>query len=235
MSIFKFKKFDIEQDGCAQKVGTDSMVLGAFVDHIKPKTILDIGTGNGILALMMAQKFENALITAVEIQEECAEVAQSNFRNSRFKNRLDTINADVNDFEASENFDLIVSNPPFFKNATPSSKIERTMARHQSSLNLEQLLRFAINNLSFNGAIWLVLPEERSLEIIDKATGSGLKLSRRIRVFGKPSVHKRDILVFVKTGNSINPVLETFTIRTSNGAYTDEYKSKTIEFHHSRL
>lgn len=235
MSIFKFKKFDIEQSGCAQKVGTDSMVLGAFVDHKNPKRILDIGTGNGVLALMMAQKFENALIFGVEIQEKCAEVARINFKNSQFKNQLNVVSSDINDFEVSEKFDLIISNPPFFENATPSVRMERTTARHQSSLKLNQLLGFAANNLSLNGVLWLILPEETSVNLIEEATVSGLKLSRRIKIFGKPTKHKRDILVFVKTNSYVRAARETFTIRSSSGVYTDEYKSKTIEFHHSRL
>jgi len=235
MPIFKFKKFDIEQEGCAQKVGTDSMVLGAFVDHENPTRILDIGTGNGVLALMMAQKFTNAMISGVEIQQKCAEVAQFNFRNSQFKDRLNAVNVDVNDFESLEKFDLIVSNPPFFENATPSVKPERTMARHQSNLKLDQLLNFALNNLNINGAMWLILPENSSSSLEDEAIVRGLKLSRKIKVFGKPTIHKRDVLVFEKTDNSLTPTLDTFTIRTSSGGYTDEYKAKTIEFHHSRL
>ncbi len=233
MSTFKFKEFNIEQDGCAQKVGTDSMVLGAYVNHENPKTILDIGTGNGVLALMMAQKFERALISGVEIQQECAEVAQSNFKNSQFKDRLKIVNADINHFEVSEKFDLIVSNPPFFENAMPSSNKERTIARHQSSLRLSDLIFLAGNKLNLNGAIWMIVPKESSPQLIDKSVECGLKLFRTISVFGKPLLHKRDILVFVKTKAILNAKQEVFTIRSNNGGYTDEYKAMTFDFHYS--
>lgn len=236
MSLFKFKEFDIEQSGCAQKVGTDSMVLGAFVDHINPGRILDIGTGNGVLALMMAQKFENAFITGVEIQKGCAEVAQSNFKNSQFHRRLEVVNADVNTFQVSGKFDLIVSNPPFFKNATPSARIDRNVARHQSSLNVKQILNFVSDSLSLNGALWLVLPVESYSIIKEELHGNGLVLTQRIKVFGKPKVHKRDILVLKKTDHSlVTPSVESFTIRSFEGEYTQEYKIKTFDFHYSQL
>lgn len=235
MSIFKFQKFDIEQNGCAQKVGTDSMVLGAFVDYDNPKRVLDIGTGNGILALMMAQKFETAQIMGVEIQKECSYVALSNFKNSEFYERLSIVNADVKDYSFKDKFDLIVSNPPFFENDMISSNMERTTARHQSSLTLGQLINVAANNLNVDGSIWLIVAEESSKNLIEKSLEHKLKLSRKISVYGKPFVHKRDILVFVKTKESIDFIHEEFTIRTSTGEYTDEYKSKTIDFHHSRL
>lgn len=236
MSLFKFKEFDIEQSGCAQKVGTDSMVLGAFVDHINPDRILDIGTGNGVLALMMAQKFENAFITGVEIQEGCAEDALTNFKNSQFNRRLEVVNEDINSFQVSDEFDLIVSNPPFFINATPSARIERNVARHQSSLNVKQILDFASDSLSLNGALWLVLPVESYSVIKEELNGNGLVLSQRIKVFGKPKVHKRDILVLKKTDHSsVAPVVESFIIRSLEGEYTEEYKLKTFDFHYSQL
>lgn len=233
MSTFKFKEFDIEQDGCAQKVGTDSMVLGAHIDHKTPKKILDIGTGNGVLALMMAQKFEGAQISGVEIQQECAKVAQSNFMNSQFKDRLKVVNADINHFEVSEKFDLIVSNPPFFENALPSSNKERTIARHQSSLRLSDLIFLAEKKMNLNGAFWLIVPKESSPQLIDKSVECGLKLIRMINVFGKPLLHKRDILVFIKTNTILNVKQEAFTIRSNNGEYTDEYKAMTFGFHNS--
>lgn len=236
MSVFNFKKFDIKQEGCAQKVGTDSMVLGAYVDHKNPKAILDIGTGNGVLALMMAQKFESAIISGVEIQEECAEVAKSNFKNSKFEDRLKLVNADINDIDESEKFDLIVSNPPFFENAMPSSSKERTIARHQSNLKLNDLINIAGNNLNFNGAIWLIIPKESSRDLIKKSEENGLKLFRRISVFGKALLHKRDILAFVRTNNiTIKSKEEVFTIRSNSGEYTDEYKAMTRDFHFSQL
>jgi tRNA1Val (adenine37-N6)-methyltransferase len=235
MSVFKFKKFNIEQEGCAQKVGTDSMVLGSFVDSHNPSKILDIGTGNGALALMMAQKFKNAFVTGVEIQESCCSTAQINFSNSPFKDRLRLLNADINDCQYFEEFDLIISNPPFFSNDMVSSSHSRTIARHQSTLTLLDLLRIAADSMCVNGEMWIIVPKESSEDLIDKSVSYGLKLSRIINVFGKPTFHKRDILVFVKTSESISPVKEGFTIRDSQGQYSEDYKAKTILFHHTRL
>lgn len=235
MSVFKFKKFDIKQEGCAQKVGTDSMVLGAFVDHHNPTEILDIGTGNGVLALMMAQKFKNAEITGVEIQKDCTELAQNNFIESQFKDRVRVLNADVNDCEFMGKFDLIISNPPFFENAMESYRIERTTARHQTSLNLIQLMCVAKNNLNPQGSIWLIVPHESTKKLIEYSNECGLVLSQRIKIFGKPSHHKRDILVFIKTNVTSSCINHSFTIRDSEGNYTEDYKAKTIDFHHTPL
>ena len=235
MSVFRFKEFDIEQQGCAQKVGTDSMVLGAFVEYNDPNRILDIGTGNGVLALMMAQKFRNAEITGVEIQKGCAELAQYNFKNSQFKNRVHVLNADVNKCEFTKKFDLIISNPPFFENAMESYRIERTTARHQTSLNLFQLMNFAKNNLNPQGAIWFIVPHESTKKLMDYANECDLMITQKIEIFGRTSHHKRDILVFVKINNTSSCNSQSFTIRDSEGNYTEEYKAKTIDFHHSRL
>ena len=235
MSLFKFKEFDVEQEGCAQKVGTDSMVLGAFVTHDHPEKILDVGTGNGVIALMMAQKFKSSKITGIEIQEACCSVARSNFENSIFKNRLELLNADFNNFNSSEKFDLILSNPPFFENATLSSNNARSISRHQSSLKLFDLVSIAAGNLSENGALWIVVPKENTVELISGAEKSGIKLFRRISVYGKPQLHKRDILAFVKTEKGQATFESIFTIRSNEGLYTDEYKAKTLEFHYPAL
>lgn len=235
MSLFKFKEFDVEQDGCAQKVGTDSMVLGAFVTHDNPKRILDVGTGNGVLALMMAQEFKFSKITGIEIQEVCSVVAKSNFEQSNFKGRLELINADFNNFHFSEKFDLIISNPPFFENATHSSNSGRTISRHQSSLKLNDLVTIAANNLNENGAFWMIVPKESSGELINDSVKCGLKLFRKINVFGKPLLHKRDVLAFVKTEAEVISSNSRFVIRSNEGSYTDEYKVKTLEFHHPAL
>lgn len=227
--------FDVEQEGCAQKVGTDSMVLGASVNHYNPKRILDIGTGNGVIALMMAQKFEKSEITGIEIQKACSAVAKSNYNNSIYSDRLDLLNADFIDYQFSDKFDLIVTNPPFFENSTESLNTERNISRHQSTMKLKDLLSTAANNLNFNGAIWLIVPKESSDELITKSSEFDLSLFQRIRVFGKPHIHKRDILVFIKTEVTSTFTNQSFTIRDAEGNYTEEYKTRTIDYHYYQL
>lgn len=236
MAIFKFKHFDIEQDGCAQKIGTDTMVLGAFVEHDFPENILDIGTGNGALALMAAQKFSTANIEGVEIQSKCALTANYNFKNSVYSSRLKVVNMDFNRYSTnSKKFELIISNPPYFRNDFGAPESSRLISRHQSKLKLESLIEIASKLLTNEGAIWLIVPNINSDEVINLALKANLKLIRKIRVFGKPYSHKRDILTFRKTAKKEELVVEDFTIRTLQGDYTDEYKSKTFEFHHSLL
>lgn len=235
MSVFKFKKFDVAQDGCAQKVGTDSMVLGAFLEYKNPKNIVDIGTGNGTLALMAAQKFGQSNIIGVEIEQECAAVAQYNFNNSIFRSRLKVVNQDINDYVFSEQCDLIISNPPFFENAMLSDQEERSTARHQSKLKLIDLIDIASNNLTFRGELWLIVPNDISENLIKSSLNKVFPITKRIKVFGKPGNHKRDILVFTRTNQDMLCDELDFTIRNSDGQYTDEYKIKTIDFHHALL
>lgn len=112
---FNFKHFSIEQNDAVLKVGTDAFVLGAFFTAHNPKRILDIGAGTGVLSLIAAQKFTNALIDAVEIDEESSVLAQRNFENSPWANRLVVHKTSIQDFSTSQNYDLIVSNPPSSK------------------------------------------------------------------------------------------------------------------------
>jgi tRNA1Val (adenine37-N6)-methyltransferase len=114
MSIFKFKQFEVDQAGCAMKINTDGVLLGASANHPAPKIILDIGTGTGVIALMLAQRFPSANIHAVEIDEQAAETAGKNFQLSVFNDRLTINNIAIEQYSHSGQFDLIVYNPPFF-------------------------------------------------------------------------------------------------------------------------
>ena len=116
MSIFKFKQFEVDQTGCAMKINTDGVLLAALVESDNPKNILDVGTGTGVLALMMAQRFPKAYVEAVEIDEQASATAKQNFHLSVFSNRLTVHNMAIEYYNPTEQFDLINSNPPFFVN-----------------------------------------------------------------------------------------------------------------------
>jgi tRNA1Val (adenine37-N6)-methyltransferase len=230
MNTFKFKYFSIEQADYAHPVGTDAMVLGALVNQKQPNRILDIGTGTGVLALMMGQRFPNASITGLEKNTAAAALAEKNFRQSPYASALTVKAIDFCDYAQSNNetFDLIITNPPYFKSSTLAQGNERNMARHQESLSIEQLLDGVKNLLSEHGVFWLILPKEQAERVVDYSNTMNLQV--RIKLFGKPQKHVRDILMFSRKSN--NQVEEReLTIRDSDGNYTDQYKAITRDFH----
>lgn len=160
MGAFKFKQFVVEQGQTAMKVGTDGCLLGAWANHSSPNHILDIGTGTGVVALMLAQRFPEAVIQAVELEVAAAKQAQSNFEHSPWHDRLLVHPLAIQDFASSKSYDIIVSNPPFFPEADFSlaEGEARQMARSTGSLSYAELLAAAARLLSPQGHFQLVLP-----------------------------------------------------------------------------
>src|SRR5574344_2567439 len=131
-SYFRFKQFSVFQERCAMKVGTDGVLLGAWAKVDAANRILDIGTGTGLVALMLAQR-STAMITAVEIDEEAAIQAEENFCQSPWANRFEVVNSDITSYETDALFDVIVSNPPYFVDSLQCPDGQRSLARHLSA------------------------------------------------------------------------------------------------------
>ncbi len=158
-NYFKFKQFTINQDKTAMKVGTDGVLLGVLTTPSNtPKHILDIGTGTGLVALMLAQRFQTSLIDAVEIDKEAFEQASENFTKSPFADRLHSYLSDIKYFTSSYSYDLIVSNPPYFINSLKAPDIQRTLARHTDSLPFSILANSVSRLLSSNGLCFVIIP-----------------------------------------------------------------------------
>ncbi|MES2265939.1 MAG: methyltransferase [Bacteroidota bacterium] len=161
MDIFRFKQFEVDQTGCAMKVNTDGVLLGAMAEVNDPKSILDIGTGTGVIALMLAQRYPSATIDAVEVDGDAARMSAENFKNSQFSNRLSAHHCSFeNYFEVHEGlkFDLIVSNPPFFLSSLTSANNKKNLARHTDSAFFERLLKDLAKHLTERGTSQLILP-----------------------------------------------------------------------------
>ncbi|WP_107040271.1 tRNA1(Val) (adenine(37)-N6)-methyltransferase [Brumimicrobium mesophilum] len=238
MSIFKFKKFNVDQANAPQKIGTDAMVLGALVNPSalgfeNPKTILDVGTGCGVIALMLAQQFPSAEITGMDIDEQAVQQAKSNFENADFPNHFESLHQNFLTYNPVEKFDLIVSNPPYFNTKMPSSDEKRSLARHENSMSLQNLIHHSHDLLSENGSLWMIVPSERTDELI--AENLDLNLQHRIKIFGKPNKLVRDILVFSKNIALNNNSISELTIRNSMNEYSEQYKELTINFHFNKL
>lgn len=195
--FFRFKRFIIYQGRCAMKVGTDGTLLGAWARG--GKQILDIGTGTGLIALMMAQRFPNAQISGVEIDEQAFGQALENVAASPFADRIAVIHQDFCQGIGGQQFDAIVSNPPFFDQALESPDVQRTAARHTSSLSYRELMTGAYNLLSEDGHFSVVIPADHRLKLETEAYLAGFFISRVCAV--KTSLRKpvkRYLLEFCK-------------------------------------
>lgn len=230
MSVFNFKHFSVQQTNSAMKVGTDAMLLGSLASNNDPVSILDIGTGTGVVALMLSQRYPGANVKAVEIDELAGEEARSNFNNSPFKERLSLEVVDFLDFQTDERFDLIVSNPPFFKDSLLSPVEQRSKARHAYSLPPEQFLQNVSELLSDTGRVEVIIPSVLGMEWIEIAGAIGLFANRMIWVCGKEGEGPiRLVLSLSKNFSELEEI--NFTVRDLNSKYTVEYIELTKDFH----
>jgi len=157
-SVFRFKQFEVGQGGCAMKVNTDGVLLGAWARRGGALRILDIGTGTGVIALMLAQVHPNAQVDAVEIDRAAAKQATGNFAHSPFRERLRVFGGSFVDFRPERPYDLIVSNPPFYTDSLHSPDDRRKVAKHADSSFFEQLFAFAARFLADGGVFWYIVP-----------------------------------------------------------------------------
>lgn len=180
-TYFKYKEFTVHQEKTAQKVCTDTSLFGALIEPKNPSTILDIGTGTGVLSLMIAQITEGK-ITAVEIEENAHLQASENFKGSKWKYKIEVIKADIKEFSNSteHKFDLIISNPPFFQNSYKSEKSSKNLARHSDSLSLSELSDCVKKLLSTNGEFWVLLPEYETYSLVSELEKHQIYLSKSI-------------------------------------------------------
>lgn len=233
-STFAFKQFVIQQDKCAMKVGTDAVLLGAWVFPNGSKTILDIGTGTGVIALMLAQKTTAAQITAIDIDPNAIEQASINFKESKFNDRLHAINISLQEFaKNTENkFDLIVTNPPYFVGSLKSSDTNRSTARHAETLPYLELIEGVKKLLNPKGKFCLILPKNEAISFREMAEAKGFHLSKLLRVRTRldKDTEKRHVMQFEFHPTEFSE--STLVIeKDSRMSYTDEYKNLTKDFY----
>ncbi len=231
---FQFKQFSIEQDRCAMKVGTDGVLLGAW-SPIPDNTfsVLDIGAGTGIIALMIAQRSFAEQIDALEIDEEAYEQAVENFENSPWSDRLFCFHAGLDEFveEPEDEYDLIISNPPFYTEDYKTENEQRDLARFADAMPFEELIEAAALLLSENGIFSVIIPFKEEEKFISLANEVDLFPIKITRVKGTPTTEiKRSLLAFSRNENANFPVDE-LVIETSRHIYTDEYIAFTKDFY----
>ena len=215
------------------KIGTDGVLLGAWTPLINnPYNILDIGTGTGVIALMLAQRTHAEQIDAIEIDDDAYEQATENFENSPWNDRLYCYHAGLDEFveEVEEEFDLIVSNPPFYTDEYKSGDEQRDNARFEDSLPFDELVEAADFFLSDNGIFSLIVPfkeEEKILELTQKRALFPLKITR---VKGTPTAEiKRSLMAFTRIEQQA--IVDELIIEVGRHDYTPEYTALTKEFY----
>lgn len=228
-SVFKFKQFSVNQEGCAMKINTDGVLLAALAHHQKPVHILDIGTGTGVIALMLAQRFADAQIDAVEIDEQAALTAQLNVENSVFSSRCKVYHTDVAQYTSAKQYDLIVSNPPYFVNDLKNPEKRKELARHADETFFGALLAKVAQLLHKEGKFWLILPVKQAEWIITHAVLWKMFPSQLIHLHSDASKSEfRRIICLQYQRAAI--VQEHFYIYESKGMHTAAYTTLLKDF-----
>jgi tRNA1Val (adenine37-N6)-methyltransferase len=222
---FRFKKFTIYQDRCAMKVCTDACILGAWFADKAPawSSVLDIGSGTGLLMLMLAQKHKGD-IRGIELDLDAFRQLQDNIGQSPWRQMLRVFPGDVRTFSFPEKFDFIITNPPFYEGDLPASTTAANLARHSKELTLSELLEVIDANLTPQGSFGILLPYHRTTWFEEKACAAyGFSLREKLLVRQTPR-HDffRSILYFSRHRENFAPTTE-LTIQNSEGVYSDDF------------
>lgn len=234
-SSFAFKQFTIRQEKCAMKVGTDAVLLGAWAKTYGVRRILDIGTGTGVIALMLAQK-SGASIDAIDIDSGSFSEARQNVQNSPWPDRLRLQHISLQDFAKmqDERYDLIVSNPPYFNDSLPATEESRTKARHTVLLPFSDLVECASKLLTKDGKFCVILPPREGEKFREIALTKGLHLTRLTRVKTTPEKAEKRWLMqftFIPKAQVSDSTLIIEKDNLNAQHYTDEYKELTKEYY----
>ncbi|MEP7169648.1 MAG: methyltransferase [Bacteroidota bacterium] len=230
--FFHFKQFTINQHRCAMKVGTDGVLLGAWIKINGAERILDIGTGTGLIALMLAQK-SNAVIDAIDIDKNAFDQAKKNVADSKWNERIHVFHASLQEFSESskDKYDLIVSNPPFFEGTYKAGTEARNIARHtDETLSFDDLIRGVKKLLQHEGRFCVILPFKEGTDFIEKSQANELHIQKLTRVKTKSEKQEKRLMIefgFQKT----NPVEDDIVIQEEDLSFTKEYIELTKDYY----
>lgn len=231
-NFFKFKKFIIFQDKCAMKVGTDGVLLGCWANNLTKKNILDVGTGTGLIALIVSQRYPYSKVSAIEIDKNSFSQAKENIENSKFSKQIEVFNISLQNFanEIDRKYDLILSNPPYFNKSLKSFDENKNIARHTEYLSYDDLLKSSSKLLSKNGAICIILPSAEEQNILNLAKINGLFLNHKVYVQTTPNKsHKR--ILFKFSLKKTKEIISTLIIENSRHNYSDEFNELIKDFY----
>lgn len=231
-NYFKFKKFTIRQDKCAMKVGTDGVALGAWASVKDTLTILDIGTGTGLIALMLAQRC-HALIHAIDIDEETCAQAKENISTSPFADQIRVWHNSFDTFTTSNpmKYDLIISNPPYFNRSLKNPDAKRAIARHTDTLSFTDIIEKGKKMLTPQGRIALIIPFEQEKDLIDSTEKHQMFIIRQTNVFPTQEAKPKRILVELASTTPTLLIKNNLIIEISRHQYTEVFKTLTKDFY----
>ena len=231
MNIFRFKKFSVTQNDSIMKVGIDSVMLGSWIDFKSPNYILDVGTGTGLLSLMMAQRYRNAKITALEIDSPSFREAKLNFKNSAWSSRINAIECDAKVWDSLHKFDLIICNPPFFSNSFLSKQKSKNRARHQVEFNLNDLVRVWLRHGTINSNMCCILPLMQAKEIINIINSINRNLIKFTLIKSKQNKKPNRIMLQFSIKKENLLFKDTLCIYSSINKHSKEFINLTKEFY----
>ncbi len=228
--MFHFKQFSVAHDKCAMKVGTDGVLLGSWAKAKNAQKVLDIGTGTGLIALMLAQRFQNAQVMAIELDDNSSQQAAENFQNAPWSTRLSVEHVSLQNFHPPSTFDLIVSNPPYFENNLKANNRQRRQARHTDTLSFETLIKFSAKLLSDKGSLAIILPSVSKEKVEQIARKHHLHLNRLCWVKGtEKTAIKRAVMQLSFQENILEE--STLIVEKERHVYTQEYTQLCKDFY----
>lgn len=228
--MFRFKQFTILQNQSAMKVGTDGVLLGAWTPIDNVNNVLDIGTGTGLIALMLAQRNKSSFIDALEVEDAACYEAKLNFQNSDWSKRLTLHQTPVEDYQTNKKYDLVVSNPPYYTDTFTSPNTSRTLARHVEGLTFKKLLNCTLNLLEKDGNCSFIIPCKEEVYFLKIAASLGLFPLKITRVKGnKTATAKRSLLLLSR--KQVVCVFNELVIEIERHVYTEQYIELTQEFY----
>lgn len=234
-NYFQFKQFKIEQERCALKVSTDSCLFGAWVAsylstaNCELSTVLDVGTGTGLLMLMLAQQCE-ATIDGIEIDKPSFEQAKENIEASPWKERLHLFNGDVKEFSLEKKYDFIISNPPFYEGDLKSAQLHKNVAKHNEGLTLDELVDSVDRNLNTDGNFAVLLPYHRTQSFMAMAGKKIFYCNQLVKVKQSPAHdYFRSILLLSRKQSEITG--EEIIIKETSNDYSQTFKSLLKDYY----
>jgi tRNA1Val (adenine37-N6)-methyltransferase len=234
MSLFKFKQFDIYQESSAMKVGTDAMVLGSLIDSKGKRRGLDVGTGTGVLSLMVAQNNPEIRITGIDIDEASVTECRQNFAGSKWGDRMDSLLIEYSSYIPEDRFDLIFSNPPYYQTRLEGENKRIAQAKHESSLPMKAFVEKSSEILTESGDLWIIVPYSDMESWTSEFTRIGLNRVNRINIIGKSNQHPVRVIMNFSRSSQTESV-SALTVRTEEGDYTVQYKELTKDFHYNKI
>jgi len=228
---FQFKKFSIHHERCSMKVGTDAVLLGSWVDVSNAKTILDVGTGSGVIALMLAQRTDdNVCIDAIEIEENDVSQAKENVSHSFWPKKVSVFEESIQEFEPAVKYDLIVSNPPYFTNSLLPPTVHRKRTRHTEQLTFEELIAHSIRLLNPTGTLVVILPVQEGNDFKQLALKKGLHVKRQL-AFHSRREKPQERWLFEFGFEQFKPKEEKMILYESGDLKSSDYINITKDFY----